>query len=60
MPVLCASGFRPLRLRRLPVMHGLISGLLVVAGFAVVAAAAGLVAVRLYRAGQGARPGGRG
>ena len=46
-------------LRRLPVMHGLISGLLVVAGFAVVAAAAGLVAVRLYRAGQGSRPGGR-
>jgi uncharacterized membrane protein len=39
-------------------MHGLISGLLVVAGFAVVAAAAGLVAVRLYRAVQGSRPGG--
>ncbi|HKA96459.1 MAG TPA: hypothetical protein VKD66_09350 [Streptosporangiaceae bacterium] len=38
-------------------MQGMVSGVLVVAAFAVVAAAAGFVAQRLYRASRRARPG---
>jgi hypothetical protein len=38
-------------------MQGMISGVLVVAAFAVVAAAAGFVATRLYRVSRWASPG---
>jgi hypothetical protein len=38
-------------------MQGMISGVLVVAAFAVVAAAAGFVAARLYRVSRWAPPG---
>jgi hypothetical protein len=41
-------------------MQGMISGVLVVAAFAVVAAAAGFVAARLYRVSRWAPPGGPG
>jgi hypothetical protein len=41
-------------------MQGLISGLLAVAAFAAIAVAAATVVVRLYRAGHGSGPGGRG
>jgi hypothetical protein len=41
-------------------MQGLISGLLAVAAFAAIAAASATAAVRLYRAGHGSAPGGRG
>jgi hypothetical protein len=39
-------------------MQGMVSGVMVVAAFAVVAWAAGLVAVRLYRVSRRALPGG--
>jgi hypothetical protein len=39
-------------------MQGMISGVLVVAAFAAVAAAAGFVATRLYRVSRWAPPGG--
>ena len=38
-------------------MQGMVSGVLVVAAFAVVAAAAGFVAARLYRVSRWAPPG---
>jgi hypothetical protein len=41
-------------------MQGMASGFVVVAAFAVVAWAAGFVAVRLYRMSRRARPGGPG
>ena len=41
-------------------MQGMVSGVLVVAAFAVVAAAAGFVAARLYRVSRWAPPGGPG
>jgi hypothetical protein len=48
------------RLRTLRDMQGMASGFVVVAAFAVVAWAAGFVAVRLYRMSRRARPGGPG
>jgi hypothetical protein len=39
-------------------MQGMVSGLVVVTAFAVVASAAGLVAVRLYRVSRRAQPSG--
>lgn len=44
-------------LRKLRGMQGMVSGVLVVAAFAAVAAAAGFVAQGLYRASRRARPG---
>jgi hypothetical protein len=41
-------------------MQGMVSGVMVVAAFAVVAWAAGLVAVRLYRVSRRAQPSGPG
>jgi len=41
-------------------MPGIVGGLLMVGAFAAVAAAAGFVAVRLYRVSRWAQPGGAG
>lgn len=40
-------------------MHGMASAAVLVAAFAAVASAAGYVAVKLYAAGSGGKPGGR-
>ena len=47
-------------LRKLRGMQGMVSGVLVVAAFAVVAAAAGFVVMRLYRVSRRVRPGAAG
>jgi hypothetical protein len=47
----------PASLRKLRGMQGMVSGVLVIAAFAVVAAAAGFVVMRLYRVSRRVRPG---